>query len=151
MFTFDNEYPISVDEVLSSPVRFKKATLSAMKDFKNAKPWRGTLDERVEKFSKLINALSMIYGIKPPLLDTSSVDPSECSDRSYYMPLTHSIYLVGKLSVITLLHEFAHALGKGEHGACRFSLNLFRRVFPKRWARLRFDGHMARAAPSRQS
>lgn len=144
MFHFDNEYPLSVDSVVSSPVRFKKATLSALKDFKNAKPWRGTLDERIEKFSTLINELSMIYRIKPPLLDTSSVDPSECSDRSYYMPLTHSIYLVGRLSVITLLHEFAHALGKGEYGACRWSLNLFKQIFPSQWQKLSFHGHVAR-------
>ena len=48
---------------------------------------------------------------------------------------------VGRLSVVTFLHEFGHALGYGERGACRWSINLFRRCFPRSFARCRQAGH----------
>lgn len=144
MFHTDHEYPLSPKEVLSPPMRFKADTLTAMKRFKKAKPWSGTQDERTEKFRVLINDLSTVYGIDAPYLATTGVDAKQCSDGSFYMPMMNTIYLVGKLSVITLLHEFAHALGRGEFCACRWSLNLFRRVFPRQWKRLRFEGHLAR-------
>jgi hypothetical protein len=50
----------------------------------------------------------------------------------------------GRLSVVTYLHEFAHALGRDERGACRWSINLFRRVFPEQFARLAASGHTLR-------
>lgn len=114
MFHFDPDFPVSLKEVLNPPVRFRAATLTAMKQFKKSKPWRGTEDERIAKFTMLVNDLSEVYGIQAPLPDTDAVDPNEPSDRSYYMPMLHSIYLKGRLSVITLLHEFAHALGRNQ-------------------------------------
>ena len=60
------------------------------------------------------------------------------------------ITMRGRLSVVTYLHEFAHALGRGERGACRWSLNLFRRVFPEQCARLRADGHTVRSTEARR-
>jgi hypothetical protein len=149
MFTADHEYPASPDEVLNPPMKFKAGTLKAMRQFKDAKPWRGNQQERIAKFTALVTELSQVYGIQPPMLDASSVDSDESSDRSFYVPMLHSIHLVGKLSVITLLHEFSHALGKNEHDACRWSLNLFKRVFPKQWERLTFQGHVARRRTSR--
>ena len=58
-----------------------------------------------------------------------------------YHPATHTITLEGRLSVVTFLHEFGHARGYGERGACRFSINPFRRVFPRLFARCRRVGH----------
>ena len=55
-----------------------------------------------------------------------------------------------RLSVVTYLHEFAHAMGRDERGACRWSLNLFRRVFPEQFARLRTDGHTVRNRETRR-
>jgi len=144
MFHFDHEYPLSPKEVLSPRTRFKADTLAAMQKFKAAKPWRGSQVERIEKFRVLIKDLSIVYGIPAPYLDGTGVDADECSDGSYYMPMTHCIYIHGRLSVVTTLHEYAHALGKNEFDACRWSLNLFKRVFPRQWKRLEFDGHMAR-------
>ena len=43
--------------------------------------------------------------------------------------------------MLTYLHEFAHARGYDERGACRWSLNLFRRCFPRSFARCRPVGH----------
>lgn len=144
MFHTDHEYPASPNEVLNPPMKFKAGTMKVMADFKQSKPWRGTTDERIAKFTKLVADLSRVYGIQPPALDTTGVDSEESSDTSYYMPMMHLISLRGRLSVITLLHELAHALRKNERDACRWSLSLFKRVFPRQWARLRFEGHVAR-------
>lgn len=149
MFNTDSEYPVSANEVLSPPMRFQRGTLSAMQKFKNSKPWFGTQNERAQKFQLLINDLSDVYSIHAPLLDITAVDDQECSDGSFFVPMMNVIYLKGRLSVITLLHEFAHGLGKGEYDACRWSLNLFRRVFPRQWNKLEFEGHLARRRTNR--
>ena len=73
MFHTDHEYPLSANEVLSPPMRFKAGTLSAMKRFKKAKPWSGTQDERTEKFRALINDLTTVYGIRTPYLDATGM------------------------------------------------------------------------------
>jgi hypothetical protein len=44
--------------------------------------------------------------------------------------------------VVTVLHEWGHVLGLGERGACRWSVNLFRRVFPREFERLARVGHL---------
>ena len=43
--------------------------------------------------------------------------------------------------MVTLLHEFAHAIGRDEYGAIRWSINLFKQVFPTEYARLTSQGH----------
>ena len=58
------------------------------------------------------------------------------SDGSTYNP-AHIITLRGALSVITALHELTHARGYGEVGAVWWSVNAFRLVWPKAFAKLR--------------
>jgi hypothetical protein len=65
---------------------------------------------------------------------------------SYY-PTLHIITMFGKLSVVTYLHEFGHARGYGERKACRFSINIFRRVWPRLFARCRHERHMLVVSP----
>ena len=135
-------YPSSVAEVLDPPVRFRAATIDAVDRFAQSRPWTGTLEERKEKFSRLHGDLCRIYTrqtqIRFRLIDGS------CSGSSFYMPALDLIEIRGKLSVVTYLHEFAHALGKDEHGACRWSLNLFRKCCPREFGRCRDEGHVVR-------
>jgi hypothetical protein len=54
------------------------------------------------------------------------------------------IVLEGKLSIITLLHEFAHIIRGSDEVECRkWSMNLFRKVYPKQFARLNIVNGMA--------
>ena len=64
------------------------------------------------------------------------------STASNYDPRTHKITMVGRLSIITFLHEFAHSQGKDETGAVNWSLSLFKRVFPRAFAKLIADHHL---------
>jgi len=144
MFHPDPDYPLCHDEVLDPPLKLRKGVLPAARKFKALEPWKGTLEQRIVKFLWVVNELSKVYGIKPPVIHSDNVDRDEPSDGSYYQPMTHAIYLRGRLSVITLLHEFAHSLGRNEYGACRWSLCVFKRAFPKQWNRLVWRGHVAR-------
>lgn len=137
-----SDYPNSVAEVLDPPVRFKPATVAAVLRFKRLKPWRGSEQERIAKFKQLHADLCHAYG-KATMLQIGVLDGGD-SGSSYYRPATDTITLCGRLSVLTYLHEFAHALGRDEHGACRWSLNLFRQAFPISFARCLTDGHMLR-------
>lgn len=135
------DYPATVVEILDDRMKFKPAALRAMKAFRASHPWRGTEDERRVKCQELVVALAEAYGIALPevlfdRLDGSSSGAS-CYDRSQ-----HRIVLRGRLSVITLLHEFAHSRGMDERAAVRWSVNLFRRHFPRSYSRLVHRGHV---------
>ena len=126
-------------------MQFPPTVLSAVQKFARRKPWRGSLAERKRKLRKLNRDLAKALGRTPPKLVLRGVGSGDSGD-SYYRPADHAIVLLGRLSVVTFLHEWGHLLhGHSELAACRFSLNLFRLCLPRSWARLRFDRHMVRA------
>ena len=126
-------YPATVAEVLDDSIRFKPAALAAVRDLARAKPWRGTPDERLAKLRRCLLELSTAYGIEPPRLTVGAID---C-----FIPAFQQIQLTARLSVVTFLHEFAHARGFDERQAVRWSVNLFRRCFPRSYARCRHVRH----------
>ena len=134
-------YPSTVQESLRNNYKFKKGVIAATKALKAEKPWRGSIERRFEIYCQWIAAVSACYDLAIPTVDNFLDSSSSTSGRSHYIAGPHKIRLVGKPSVITLFHEMAHALGRGEQGACRWSLNLFRRVFPRQFARLNAQGH----------
>jgi hypothetical protein len=140
-----NDYPATVSEVLDASMKFKPAVLAAVRAYARSKPWRGTLEERRQKIRALYTALAAAYGIPTPTLVFGDHGEGD-SGRSCCIPAMGTVILRGKNSCISALHEFHHLLGNNEREACRWSLNLFRRCFPRSWSRLRFEGHMARKA-----
>jgi hypothetical protein len=136
-----DDYPESVTEVLDAAMTFRPAALQAMRAFADAKPWRGTVEERQAKFGEVNRALSAVYQLAEPQIAFDTLDDGT-SGRSHYLPALHRIVLVGRMSVVSYLHEFGHARGFGERQACRWSINLFRRVFPGQFSRLIQVGHM---------
>jgi hypothetical protein len=138
---YRRNYPATVAEVLDPAIRFKPAALRAVRAFARSKPWRGTVARRKGKFRRLNRQLAAAYGIVRPRLVFVGVEAGAPSGASNYQPLSHTITLAGKLSVLTYLHVFAHARGADERQACRWSLNLFRRCFPRSFARCRPVGH----------
>lgn len=104
------------------------------------RPWHGSLQRRKRKFTWLNKELAKVYRIPVPDLRFERLDGSY-SGRSQYTPSRHQIVITGKLSVVTFLHEFAHARGMDEQDACRWSINLFRTAFPLKFSTLLFVGH----------
>ena len=146
-------YPATVAECLDERARYRRGVVGAVKAFARQGPWRGTLGEREAKFARLNAALAWAYGMPEPGLRFEGIDgnfsgASTCRRGRPGEPA--AITLRGRLSVVTYLHEFAHALGRDERGACRWSINLFRRVFPEQYARLQTDGHTLRRTETRR-
>ncbi len=137
----DRQYPATVVEVLDDQMSFPSDLLQAVQRFASSKPWEASTQSRQEKFRQLNRSMAGPCGIEPPRLVFEKLDGGS-TGGSHYMPRDHRIVLTGKLSVVTFLHEFAHALGYGEKAACRWSINLFRKCFPRQYSRLIHMGHM---------
>ena len=140
-----SNYPTDGNELLEPPVKFKDETIEAVTRFKTSRPWTGTIEERKSKFEALHVELCQIYG-KHTTLRFGDLS-GDCSGSSFYNRLDDVIVLQGKLSVVTYLHEYAHVLGRYEPGAVRWSVCLFREVFPEEFAKCHFEGHMLRKNP----
>lgn len=140
-------YPRTAAECLQDGRKYNPHVLRALKAFRREKPWRGTLAERKEKFRRVHRALCAAYGLTTRLRFHVSLAMDNASGASCYDPRANMIELRGRLSVVTYLHEFGHALGYGEQGTCRWSINLFRRVFPRSYSRLQPRGHVLGRGP----
>jgi len=138
------DYPQTVAEVLTPPVRFRRETLQAVRRLKRSFAWRGNAEERQLKLQNVHADLCRIYGKRTTL--TFGVMDGGCSGRSYYSPSLDQIVLIGKPSVLTLLHEWSHVIyGPSEQQACRWSIQLFAQGFPRSFSRLSPERHMLRA------
>jgi hypothetical protein len=133
---YRRNYPSTVQEVLDPALTFKPAALRGVRAFARSKPWRGTPAERRAKFQTLHDELCRVYGLTTKL----TMRVWRLRNFPHYLPGEDRIVLP-QLSVVTYLHEFAHARGADEWQACRWSINLFRRCFPRSFARCRFVGH----------
>ena len=131
----DRQYPATVVEFLDDQMSFSSALLQAVQAFSESKPWQGSSKSRQEKFRQLNRSMAEACRIELPKLVFGRLDGGS-TGLSYYLRREHRIVLVGKLSVITFLHEFGHALGYGEREACRWSINLFRKCFPQQYSNL---------------
>ena len=133
-------YPETVVEVLDDEITYPDELLCVMRIFSAAKPWSGSTQSRKRKFSDVTRMMATACQIDEPTLTFGSLDEGS-SGSSFYSPGEHRITLTGKLSVVTFLHEFAHAMQMDEKDACKWSINLFRRCFPKQYSRLVHVGH----------
>lgn len=133
------DYPASVAEVRDPAMTFNRTALAAVRAFAAARPYRQTPERREQLVRDLCAELSVAYGIPIPRLVFSWSDGS--SGASCYRPFFHEIELRGRFSVVTFLHEFGHARGFDERNACRWSINLFAKCFPRSFARCTQVGH----------
>jgi len=134
-------YPETVVEVLDDEITYPDELLAVMRIFSASEPWSGSIELRKRKFSDANRMMAVACEIEVPTLTFGVLDGGS-SGSSFYLPWEHRITLTGKLSVVTLLHEFAHAMQMDEQDACKWSINLFRRCFPRQYSRLVHVGHM---------
>lgn len=129
-----NEYP--TPEQILQPMTFKPATLRAVRELRREHPWRARGEERLEMYRRCAAKLSEAYGIEPPRIVAGRVSGYNRESRTIRLEST-------KLSVLSFLHEFAHCVyGSSELIACRWSVNLFKKVWPRSFERCHFEGHL---------
>lgn len=97
---------------------------------------------------ELVKRIAHLYSAEVKILE---------GDRDCYVPAFKTIYLSEKVSIITALHELAHALdyqqkierqeNNIELTACRWSVHLFKACFPRSYARLTWKGHQLVRSP----
>lgn len=138
------EYPATSIEVTSDTMLFKLGVIAALRAFKERRTGSLSTEERFAAMQELIAELARIYEIPAPTLAMENIDGSH-SWESSYNPAAHTITMRGRLSIITLLHEFAHARGMNEYGAVGWSVSLFKRVYPERYAQLHQQDHVLTA------
>lgn len=130
-----------------SEIENYKEVIEALKKFKNLNVWKGNIEERKKKFLFLHKNLCKIYNINVKLVFDIK-KPFTYSFHSYYNKVTNTIVLKGRFSVITYLHEFAHALQYNKYKKCdeffavKYSLTLFKYVFPEKFEKLKSERHV---------
>jgi len=129
-------YP-TPNEIISPPLKHRKEVITAMEDWKPC--WlavrKGTDEEKIECIRQLVEALALLY-------ETQIYLRHEPEENSHYDQETTTIVL-DKPSIISALHELAHHLfGPNEKKACRWSVQLFQKTFPRAFAQLEWQGHL---------
>lgn len=132
-------YP-TPEKIMEKEIKFKKETVKIVKDWKKAnfKGWKTkSNEEKISKIIELLESLKSFYQINPLTFDGSAGIYS-------FMPTEKIINLDhNNPSIISSLHEFAHALlGASETKACRWSVWLFKKLFHKSFQKLTFQGHV---------
>ena len=113
--------------------------MNAVRAFARSKPWRGTREERIQKFRTLHKELCRIYSVETALKFGSD---GPTSIYSGFDRRRNTIVLQGRLSVVTYLHCFAYAIDCQGPEVVKWSLNLFKRRFPISFGRCRMVGHL---------
>jgi hypothetical protein len=135
-------YPDTVSEVLDDNIKYRSGTNEAIERFKKSNPWKGSVQEKQDKFRNLNEELSKVYNIETPQI----VFVEQFAYGCCYFPVGNLIVMEqerdGRYSVVTFLHEYGHALGKNEQATCKWSINLFRKHFPESFAKLKPKGHL---------
>ena len=133
------KYPTK-EQIMEKEQIFKMEVIKIVKDWKET-DWKfnKNLDAKQKYLS--LEALALNLGIyyKKPI----KVSYQPTLESCIYSPVLKTICLNQSLSVISLLHEFAHhLLGSSEFKACRWSVWLFKKTFPKSFEQLKWKGHM---------
>lgn len=131
-------YPTK-EEIMAEEQKFKPEVLTLIKGWKKDlwHDYKVSRDMKREALKVLVDKLADIYG-KPVAIEFIDEAPT-----SWYSKKYQRIYIAGEPSIVSTLHEFAHHLfGPNELKACRWSIWLFKKSFPRAFAKLKWKGHM---------
>lgn len=125
-----NRYPATVRECIDD-VKYRRGVIALVRRYDRG----GMYGPRwLERAGGLVRGLCRIYPIGQSIRVRRTRGGSRCA---------HAIIYLHKPSMLTLLHEFAHAKGcRTERAACRWSINLFRRACPARYAACTHRRHL---------
>jgi len=128
---------------MTNEKQLEEQTIAILQGFKLLNPWNGMVGARMDKFNLCFKQLKKLYDkkdLKLTFFISSQIKNWSDSGCSYYNRNSDEIVLHGRLSVLTFLHEFAHALfGSSEKKAREWSINLFKKVWPEKFANLQTD------------
>jgi len=128
------------ETILAEEQKHKPEIIKAVRQWKR-ETWkevkRGTDEEKFNALSGLCHKMAEIY--RKPLSVIFSPEAPSCS----YSPVNHTISINSSLSIISAMHEFAHHIfGADETKACKWSVWLFKKTFPKAYEQLEWQGHL---------
>lgn len=113
--------------------------IEILSEMKQANPWVGTVDTRKQKFLQAFEKIKQLYRLHQwQLVFEVSDDVKHWynSGMSRCRYDTKTIFLAGRLSVITFLHEIAHARGLNQQQAQQYAVRLFSKVWADKFAKL---------------
>lgn len=132
------KYPTK-EKILRKEVRYPRGLIAIVKKWKqkNFKNWATKANS--DKFVALADLLDELGRFYNRPLQYIKLDDQYCylmEAKAIWMDKNHP-------SILSTLHEFGHHIhGSSEVKACRFSVWLFRKAFPKTYEQLEWDGHM---------
>jgi hypothetical protein len=127
--------------------RLQAQARDALLRFRDEKPFGLVGDAFTEALKTLYRTLAHVYDMPEPQVWHDGEWTGD-SGTSEYVPGQHAIILRGGKSILTALHEFAHARGYGEHGAVWWSVNAFKTTWPASYDKLAVKFARPRSGPS---
>lgn len=125
-----------IDSLVAEEVPYPDAIIVAMKLFKREhRIGREPAPARLAGMQTATNVIMTAYNAEPIELRMQNIDGGE-SAHSFYQQQGRYVLLTGKLSVVTWLHELGHALGYDEEQARKWSICLFKKIYPISFERL---------------
>jgi hypothetical protein len=126
----DGDLP-NVADILDDNATFDPAALAAVRELARSRPWRGDDAERLAKLNACAAKLAAAYQHDAwtfALGLTPSIDREQ------------RVVTLSKPSVVTFLNIMALVRGQSMVGAFRWSINIFKRCFPRSFAACRQVG-----------
>lgn len=130
-------YPTK-EEILARPLLFKRELLAATKAWK-AEHYDGSWATKTQE-QKIASLCTLV-----DVLDNGRRSVKVSIGLVYrYFPAQRLLEIDGRNpSIISTIHEMGHHVrGWSELEACRYSVFMFQKVFPKAYAKLTWKGHM---------
>jgi hypothetical protein len=125
---------MTVASLINDRKTYSDDVIAATKAYARSKPWRGTIEERQAKLQTYHQALCAAYGVTIEL-EFQAINAVAPIGGLYVTPDRSKIVLQTKISLVNYLHAFTKARGAGKRECFVWSINLFKRYFPKSFDR----------------
>jgi hypothetical protein len=124
---------MTVAQLIDDAKVYSEEVIGATKELARSKPWQGTIEQRQEKLLAYHQKLCAAYDVEVQLAFANISDApmgGGTFDRE-----TRTLTLLARISIVSYMHFFTRARGAGEREAFKWSINLFKRHFPKSFER----------------
>ncbi len=120
---------------------YKKETMELLRKFKANKSWRGSLNQRMKKFTELHENLCKIYKRQTKLQWDSMLylGIMDKNNPSVYNVEKDTIFYNNALSTLSFLYLWGDVLYPDKkYQSFKWAVNLFRMVFPKEFDKIKW-------------